>query len=77
MRKTITCSNCHHAWEQDLAETLLRIGCPKCGVVLDLIRVANAKPGLSPKDQALIRFAGGVMIGLLLLTILGTKGRRK
>ncbi|HXQ33016.1 MAG TPA: hypothetical protein VN843_03220 [Anaerolineales bacterium] len=77
MRKNITCSNCHHAWEQELAERLLRIGCPQCGVVLDLIKVANAKPGLSPKDQALIRFAGGVMIGLLLLTILGTKGRRK
>jgi len=77
MRKNITCPNCQHAWEQELAETLLRIACPQCGVVLDLTRVAEAKPGLSRQDQALIGFAGGIAIGLLLLKIFGTQGKRR
>lgn len=77
MRKSITCPNCQHAWEQELAETLLRIGCPQCGIVLELVRAVAAKPGLSQQDQALIGFAGGIAIGLLLLKILDDKGKRK
>jgi predicted RNA-binding Zn-ribbon protein involved in translation (DUF1610 family) len=77
MRKNITCPSCQQAWEQELAETLLRIACPQCGVVLDLVRAAEAKPGLNPQDQALIGFAGGIAIGLVLLKILGATGKRK
>lgn len=77
MRKNIACPNCQHAWEQEMAETLLRIACPQCGVALDLVRAAAAEPGLSQQDQALIGFAGGIAIGLLLLKILPDKGKRK
>jgi hypothetical protein len=77
MRSNITCSNCQHTWEDEVAEILLRVLCPQCGVVLDLIRATEAKPGLSPQDQALIRFAGGIAIGLLLLKIFDSKRGRK
>lgn len=76
MRKNIACPHCQRAWEQELAETLLRVACPQCGVVLDLTRAAEAQPGLSAQDRALIGLAGGIAIGLLLIKIGGNRKRK-
>ena len=77
MRKQINCQHCQHAWEQDVAETALRIFCPKCGEALDLTRWAQSVPGLTESERALIGLAGGVAIVLLLINLLGGNKRRK
>jgi phage FluMu protein Com len=76
MRK-INCRRCQQAWEQDVAETALRILCPKCGEVLDLTRSAQTIPGLTEQEKALIGLAGGVAIALLVINLLGGNKRRK
>jgi predicted RNA-binding Zn-ribbon protein involved in translation (DUF1610 family) len=77
MREQINCQHCQHDWEQDVAETALRIFCPKCGEVLDLTRSAQSVPGLTEPERALIGLVGGVAIALLLINLLGGKKRRK
>lgn len=77
MRTRIDCHNCQHTSEHDLAETALRTICPNCGAVLDLTRSAQSLPGLTDQEKALIGLAGGVVITLLLINLLGGNRKRR
>jgi hypothetical protein len=60
------CPNCSSAVGEELFNVAMKSVCPNCYTALQLVKKAEATPGLSEQDKAFLNVVGGIAIGVFI-----------